>query len=247
MYCAQRGLCRLPNYLDCGKPLYEEYESFRDRFNAVENVLRSSKEAVGRLFRGITFGDRLAWRPKTELGLITKNSTTMYQRNDTNVAGMIGSEAGNPPQNSTVERREAALRRRKVRKPGVEALSTNNANIPWTQNSLEDGWVPTQAMDEMQFPVQNINILENFGIAQPDASALPNPLLESPFVPPDQYWSQYDSVLGETELQTDTVGANNHFDAGLAGSEYNVQNGDLADWGADENQYFSDGYMGNGF
>ncbi|KAI1092363.1 hypothetical protein F5B19DRAFT_454420 [Rostrohypoxylon terebratum] len=37
---AQRGICRLPNYVDCGEPLYEEHESFRERFDTVRKILK---------------------------------------------------------------------------------------------------------------------------------------------------------------------------------------------------------------
>ncbi|KAI1213569.1 uncharacterized protein F4807DRAFT_456913 [Annulohypoxylon truncatum] len=138
IYDSQRGHCRLPNHLDRGKPHYEEYRSFGERFDAVINALRSSKGIVGRLFVDTMFADRLAWRPKSELGRITKHATWMYQRASTGIASMEGSTAGNPPQRSTSARRKSALKKGKLRSTEHETLSANQMDMQNTQ-TFSDG------------------------------------------------------------------------------------------------------------
>ncbi|KAI1452467.1 hypothetical protein F4805DRAFT_447375 [Annulohypoxylon moriforme] len=64
---AQAGQCNIPNYHSSKFPAYNVYGSFIERFDAVYEALKSSKDVVASLFKDDTFKHRLAWRPKSEL------------------------------------------------------------------------------------------------------------------------------------------------------------------------------------
>ncbi|KAI1092362.1 hypothetical protein F5B19DRAFT_206330 [Rostrohypoxylon terebratum] len=66
---AQAGKCNIPNYNSLGDAQikaygYNTYGTFKERFDAVRDALKSSKEIVESIFKDNSFLHRLAWRPK---------------------------------------------------------------------------------------------------------------------------------------------------------------------------------------
>ncbi|KAI8966276.1 hypothetical protein F5Y11DRAFT_365858 [Daldinia sp. FL1419] len=84
---AQQGQCRLPNYLYRKEPPFNTYGSFTERFHAVCDALRTSKDVVTSLFKDATFKHRLAWRPRTELNKAT-NRKLNSERDVQNAIGI---------------------------------------------------------------------------------------------------------------------------------------------------------------
>ncbi|KAI2616680.1 hypothetical protein GGS26DRAFT_603767 [Hypomontagnella submonticulosa] len=92
---AQAGKCNLPNYLWCGEPQYNAFESFKGRFEAVREALKSSKDIVASLFKDATFKHRLAWRPRAELSQKATNRKLNSERDTQNAIGLrVASENG---------------------------------------------------------------------------------------------------------------------------------------------------------
>ncbi|KAI0850275.1 hypothetical protein F5Y00DRAFT_260573 [Daldinia vernicosa] len=85
---AQMGQCRLPNYLYCREPPYNSYGSFMERFTAVCDALRLSKDVVVSLFKDATFKHRLGWRPRTELNQKATNRKLNGERDVQNAIGI---------------------------------------------------------------------------------------------------------------------------------------------------------------
>ncbi|KAL7626475.1 hypothetical protein AAE478_003247 [Parahypoxylon ruwenzoriense] len=85
---AQRGICRIPNYLNCRGPVSNSYNSFMDRFNAVVDSLKASKDLTVSLFRDSMFIHRLAWRPEAEKQTKVNNRGLNERRDVANKLGI---------------------------------------------------------------------------------------------------------------------------------------------------------------
>ncbi|KAI1469239.1 uncharacterized protein F4812DRAFT_470283 [Daldinia caldariorum] len=146
---AQAGQCRLPNYLYCKEPPYNSYGSFVERFAAVCDALRSSKDVVVSLFKDATFKHRLAWRPRTELNQKATNRKLNGERDVQNAIGIrVAQENGiktthngelvdrNGQSYGTVKKRSAAFEDKisKARKRGRDLKRLKGSDDASTQN-----------------------------------------------------------------------------------------------------------------
>ncbi|KAI2777900.1 hypothetical protein F4815DRAFT_495035 [Daldinia loculata] len=140
---AQMGQCRLPNYLYCKEPPYNSYGSFMERFTAVCDALRLSKDVVVSLFKDATFKHRLGWRPRTELNQKATNRKLNGERDIQNAIGIrVAQENGikaskngelvdkNGQSYGNVKKRSAMLENKitKTKKRGRDSKRTNQSD-----------------------------------------------------------------------------------------------------------------------
>ncbi|OTB17747.1 hypothetical protein K445DRAFT_9603 [Daldinia sp. EC12] len=146
---AQIGQCRLPNYLYCKEPPYNSYGSFTERFEAVCDALRSSKDVVVSLFKDATFKHRLAWRPRTELNQKATNRKLNGERDVQNAIGIrVAQENGiktnqsgelvdrNGQSYGTVKKRSVAFQDKitRTRSRGRDTKGNKSSNKSRTQS-----------------------------------------------------------------------------------------------------------------
>ncbi|KAI1479571.1 hypothetical protein F4774DRAFT_409697 [Daldinia eschscholtzii] len=146
---AQIGQCRLPNYLYCKEPPYNSYGSFTERFEAVCDALRSSKDVVVSLFKDATFKHRLAWRPRTELNQKATNRKLNGERDVQNAIGIrVAQENGiktnqsgelidrNGQSYGTVKKRSAVFEDKisRTRRRGRDPKQNKSSNKSRTQS-----------------------------------------------------------------------------------------------------------------
>ncbi|KAI0138617.1 hypothetical protein F4776DRAFT_670480 [Hypoxylon sp. NC0597] len=150
---AQVGECKIPNYFSSGDPPYNAYGSFMERFDAVRNALKSSKDVVVSLFKDATYKHRLAWRPKTELSQKATNRKLNGNRDVQNVIGArIAKENGikanengelvdrNGQKYGSVKKRSASFEE-KVSKPKAPRRSAKRTKLDskaTVQNDAEE-------------------------------------------------------------------------------------------------------------
>ncbi|KAI0122351.1 hypothetical protein F4814DRAFT_458028 [Daldinia grandis] len=146
---AQMGQCRLPNYLYCKEPPYNSYGSFMERFTAVCDALRLSKDVVVSLFKDATFKHRLGWRPRTELNQKATNRKLNGERDVQNAIGIrVAQENGikatksgelvdkNGQSYGNVKKRSTAFEEKitKTRKRGRDLKRPKPSDSPDTPN-----------------------------------------------------------------------------------------------------------------
>ncbi|XDG01366.1 hypothetical protein ABKA04_000981 [Annulohypoxylon sp. FPYF3050] len=233
---AQRGICRLPNYLDCGEPLYEEYGSFGERFDTVKKVLKTSKEIVRQLFGDSMFADKLAWRPRHELRGIVKNDTK-FERTLWDIERLEASGTGAP---STEGRRKSAGKKRKTR-------HNESEDLPIDQTDTK---APAQMEESTQLQVESVAVPGDPSATGPytgtgtGIGTLTDESPITPFAPSEFDWTQFYQdfpAQASTKPQTNDAGTTGGdsqsspelIGIGLMQSRSDEQHGYPPDWRTD--------------
>ncbi|KAI0901647.1 hypothetical protein F4806DRAFT_490120 [Annulohypoxylon nitens] len=229
---AQRGICRLPNYLDCGEPLYEEYGSFGERFDT------TSKEIVRQLFRDSMFADKLAWRPRHELRGIVKNDTK-FERTIWDIERLEASGTGAL---STEGRRKSAGKKRKIR-------HNESEDLPIDQTDTK---APAQMEESTQLRVESVAVPGDPSGTGPytgtgtGVGTLTDESPITPFAPSEFDWTQFYQdfpAQASTKPQTNDAGTTGGdsqsspelIGIGLMQSRSDEQHGYPPDWRTDGN------------
>ncbi|KAJ2981836.1 hypothetical protein NUW58_g6587 [Xylaria curta] len=136
--CAQRGICEIPPWFTTDGPIYKPFDTFLERFEAVEEALKHSKSACCSLFSFSEFAARIAWNPFKEL---KRKQTNHHLNGEKTTIQAVGMEDGNKfaakAQTPTPYALKTRRGLRKRAKPSARAQVTQKLSQPAVRKRLE--------------------------------------------------------------------------------------------------------------